>query len=242
MGDVFLRELYPTLQALRAKAVLDKKAKPYLFEYYNIIPSFPGVNSNVRSTVARIFNEFVTAMNERSRLPRYILFILDREILESADHNNFGVQRIIIELLEWLCRNIDKTIDLRREDVRLKRPGAIASSGEPRLIWTHMVTRPIINDPTRGFLFAQTRKYNDALDETVQKYKHTHVMDVNISAEDQRYFDKWGNLSGIGMNKYWCDLIQQIKLFDRAETDLRPGGKRIPTPIRTPGFKNKNKH
>ena len=89
VGDAFLRDIYPTLQALRAKAVLDKKVKPYIYEYYNVIPRFPAKNSNIRSTTARIFNEVVSGLNERSRLPRYIIMVLDKEILETADHNNF---------------------------------------------------------------------------------------------------------------------------------------------------------
>ena len=233
VGDSFLRDIYPTLQALRAKAVLDKKVKPYLYEYYNIIPKFTAKNSNIRSTTARIFNEIVTGLNERTRLPRYILMILDKEILEVADHNNFGVHRIIGELIEWLTRNIDKIIDLRREDIWLKRPGAIVSSGEPRIIWTKMLVRPIIQDPTKGFLFAQCRKLNEALDNIVPKYKHGHIMEIQVSPEDQRMFDKWSNLSGIGMDKFWSNLILQLKQFDRAETDLRPSnGRKLPTPSR----------
>ena len=239
VGDAFLRDLFPTLQALRAKAVLDEKVKPYIFEYYNIVPLYPAKSSNIRSTEARIFNELVGGLNERPKLPRYVLIVLDKEILESADHNNFGINRIVSELVDWMARNIDKTIDLRREDVRLKRPGAIASSGEPRIIWTKMVTRPIIQDPTKGFLFAQTRKLNEAIEEIVAKYKHSHIMDIAVPSDDNRMFDKWGNLSGIGMDRYWNNLITQIKQFDRAETDLRPSGKKVPAPTTQSFGRNK---
>ena len=157
--------------------------------------------------------------------------VLDTELLEYADHNNFGILRILTDLLEWLARNIDKTIDLRREDVRIKRPGTIASSGEPRIIWTKTVIRPIIQDPTRGYLFAQSRKLNDTIDEVIPKFKHSPIMEVKVPAYEPRLFDKWGNLSGIGMDKYWSNLILQIKQLDRAETDLRPNNsRRVPTP------------
>ena len=230
VGDQFLRDLYPSLQAARAKAVLDKKVKPYLYEYYNIIPRFPATNSVIRSTLARIFNEFVSAMNDRTRLPRYVIMLLDKELVESADHNNFGIQKILTEMVSWLARNIDKVVDLRKEDIRVKRPGAIASSGEPRIIWMKMLFRPIINDPTKSYIFAQCKKYNDVLEETIQKFKHAHIMTIDVPTDDQRLFDKWGNLSGIGMQRFWSNLIYQIKLFDRAETDLRPTGKKIPIP------------
>ena len=57
-------------------------------------------------------------------------------------------------------------------------------------------------------------------------------MELKIPVDDQRLFDKWGNLSSIGMQKYWSELIQQIKLFDRSEIDLRPKGKSVPVPSR----------
>ena len=159
--------------------------------------------------------------------------ILDKEILESADHNNFGIQCILSDMLEWIARNIDKVIDLRCEDVRLKRPGAIALSGKPRLIWTQMLVRPIIPDPVKGFLFAQCRKFNETLEETIPKYKHSHILDIKVPADNHRMFDKWGNLSGIGMDKYWTNLILQLKQFDRSETDLRPSGKKVLIPAKT---------
>ena len=161
------------------------------------------------------------------------MIILDKEILETADHNNFGVHRIVEDLIDWIARNIDKTIDLRKEDIRIKRPGAIASSGEPRLIWTKMVIRPRIDDPTRGFLFAQCKKLNEIIDNIIPKYKHSHIMELNVPADDHRLFDRWGNLSAIGMEKYWSSLILQIKQFDRCETDLRPSGKGVPAPKRS---------
>ena len=187
--------------------------------------------------LARIFNEIVTALNERTRIPRYIIMILDKELLEIADHNNFGIQRILTEIVDWLARNIDRTIDLRREDVRLKRPGAISLSGEPRIIWTKMVCRPIIQDTSKSFLFAQCRKLNEVLNETIPKYKHSHIMEVKVASDDARLFDKWGNLSGIGMEKYWIDLIGQMKQFDRAETDLRPSSARKIPAASTPSMK-----
>ena len=226
-----MREIFASLQALRAKSVLDKKPKPYVYEYYNIVPLYSAKNSNTRSTLARIFNAVVGGLNDRVRIPRYIMFIIDSEILEAVDHNNFGIQQILSETLDWLARNVDKVIDLRREDVRMKRPGAISSSGEPRLIWTKMVVRPIIQDPTKGHLYAQSRKFNDILEETVQKYKHSHIMELKVPAEEGRLFDKWGNLSGLGRDRYWSSLIQQLKQFDRAETDLRPpSARKVPIP------------
>ena len=144
------------------------------------------------------------------------------------------MHRIIGELVEWLTRNIDRVIDLRREDIRLKRPGAIASSGEPRIIWTKMSIRPMIQDPTKGFLFAQCRKLNEAIENIIPKYKHGHIMEVQVPSDDQRMFDKWGNLSGIGMDRFWNNLIIQLKRFDRAEIDLRPSSLKVPTPSKSP--------
>ena len=240
VGDQFLRDIYPSLQAIRAKTTLDKAVKPYLFEYYNVIPRYAAMNSNIHPMLARVFNEIVTALNERTQLQRYIIIILDKEILEAADHNNFGIQRIISEMLDWLMHNIDKTIDLRREDVRLKRAGAIASSGEPCIIWTKMTTRPIIQDATKSFLFAECRKLNEIMDEIIPKYKHTHLMEVQVPSDDMRLFDKWGNLSGVGHEKYWGNFILQIKQFDRAETDLRPPSTRKMTTPKNQGKRPSN--
>ena len=242
IGDAFLRAISLKLQAMKTKSAVDRTVKPYIYEYYNVVQMFPGMNSNTRPTVARIYNEFITALNEKPKLPRYIFFVLDREILDYVNYVAFGVNRIITELITWLMKNVDKSIELRKDDMRMKRAVSVSSSGEPRLIFSTMIVRPMIKDTRRGFIFAQAKKYNDILEEVVLKYKHTHIIKPNIFPFDKDLFDNIGNLSALGADKFWRDFNNQVRSFDRCETDLRPDNSRnrtVPVPAK-PSYSTSN--
>ena len=194
-----------------------------MYEYYNIIPGYPTASNFTKSTVSRIFNQLVGILNEKERLPKYILMFPDKDLLWYVNHKNFGVGKIATDLLYWLCDEIEKALSLRKEDVRGKRPGALWSSSEPRIVWVKMLTRPFIDfDPKRDFVFAQCTKFNEIVDEMAMKFKHSHVMQVKLTEGNSINFERSGNLSSNGKTSFWREVNKQMKMFDSSETDLKP--------------------
>ena len=223
IGDAFLRDIFPTLQAMNTQSVVAQKARPFMYEYYNVIPEYPVSSNYTKSTAVRIFNQLVSLMNEKERLPKYILLLPDKDILSYVNHKNFGIGQITLDLMNWLCKEIELALDLRREDIRYKRPGALWSSSEPRLVWVKMLTRPIIsNDPKKDFIFAQRTKFNEILEEMVLKYKHSHIMPVKLADSPSVLFERNGSLSSNGKSAFWREVNKQMKLFDSSEIDLKP--------------------
>ena len=192
-----------------------------MHEMFNISAKYPGVSSISIPAHARVYDQLVTGLNDNFKLPRYIIIPLDKDILDCISHNNFGVNILLEEVLDWLARNIDRAIDLRKEDMRGKRIGSIVSSGEPRIIWVVMVTSPFIKKADKGYIFTQTRKFNDLLLDIMLKYKHAHYMKI-VFPTDKDLFDRQGNLSSIGKITFWREVNKQIKAFEKCETDLRP--------------------
>ena len=80
VGDEFLRDTFSTLVNMRNQATLKRQHPPYLYEFYNIFGYFQNKQSAVRG-LARFANSFIEALNARVKLPRYVMFILDRDFI-----------------------------------------------------------------------------------------------------------------------------------------------------------------
>ena len=85
VGDRFLDKCAGALQAMMNKADLNKQTAPQLYinEYYNTI-TFAKVNK-ADPCIARVINSLIDAFNTRRRLPHFLVFVLDKDIVEDVD-------------------------------------------------------------------------------------------------------------------------------------------------------------
>ena len=90
MGDAFLRDIWPAVLGTNTKATANKTSKPYIFENYNIVPCFSGGTSFTRSILARLHNQIITTLNEQETLPKFIVVLPDKDIIEAVKHAGFG--------------------------------------------------------------------------------------------------------------------------------------------------------
>ena len=219
IGDTFLREALPVLQSIKTQAVENHTIKPFLYEYYNLIPLFASSNSYTKSFIAKTFNKLVAKMNNRTMLPKYMIIALDKDIIENLKQDDFGIQNLMHDAVHWLARNFEISLDLRRADIKEKNPGALWSSAEPRLVWVKMITRPMIKN--RGHIFSHCKKFNDIIEDLIHTYKHTHVLPVEFP-DNKKLFERSGNLTNKGRVMFWREVNIQMRVFDGNKTNLRP--------------------
>ena len=82
--------------------------------------------------MARVLNELIRELNKLPfQLPRYIIIILDKDLIANADLYDYGVSRTIEDTLKWLLININLAIEMCKEDIMGKRPGGISMTSEP---------------------------------------------------------------------------------------------------------------
>ena len=75
---------------MKKKTVADKTAMPFLLEFFNVVPLFPGGSSLIKSTIAHLHNEIVKGINENDFLLKFMVIIPDWEIIESCHFGGFG--------------------------------------------------------------------------------------------------------------------------------------------------------
>ena len=164
-----MRHLWPTIVAIKNKA--GSKVANHLFtqQQFNVQPWYPAANLG-SPIISKIQNQVAKALNEQDYLPSYIIIALDKDMVEDTNFGGFGCKTIFENDLSWLCDKINEDIELRRQDLINKRPGAVTSEDWPKIIWISMVVQPYITNTNRGFVFAQCGTFNATLLAITKKY------------------------------------------------------------------------
>ena len=139
VGDQFLQDIYSTFQAMINRATLDKRAwQPYLLEYYNPKGYFFTSKGWLNSSTSRVLNKLIEALNENSRLPKMIIFIIDKDFITDVKNYDYGATRNLANLVNWFMRQCDIVVQRKMLQISEKKPGALTAS-HPTLIFANMI-------------------------------------------------------------------------------------------------------
>ena len=193
--------------------------KLYLCENYNVLCFYLSNIKNSKPYLARVYSVLVEALNESLRLPRYILVMLDRDLIANADLYDYGVSCTIKDTLKWILINTNHAIEKHKLDLIRKRKGAVSSASEPRLIWITMLKRPDYSMNKR--IFSLARKFNNILEDVIAGNKRSHILKVHVD-HTRVHFDRNGYLTPAGRIAYWKYIDSEMSKFDRGQTELKP--------------------
>ena len=80
VGDQFLRNNKDALFQLRWSGMqCNPRSVPYMFQEFNISTYY--VTSEISNIITRFMNAFVEALNEKPKLPKFVIVIPDSDIL-----------------------------------------------------------------------------------------------------------------------------------------------------------------
>ena len=148
-GDSFLISMFSKLQALNSSAVSTNKTRPFIYEMYNV----SAWTGSGKKCITRIVNALVAALNEKTILPKYILMVIDRDIIMDTEKVDRGYWLLIEDQIEWVQKQITKVLTRRREDLKYKRAGSLPDSTEPKVIWIKIINRPYENNESSAIKY-----------------------------------------------------------------------------------------
>ena len=76
---------------MRNEVIVNKHDIPYLHSFYNVHGFSTHPSSGNHRTIGRIINALIHALNTRKRLPRFLVVIIDKDIIEDVGIFDFGV-------------------------------------------------------------------------------------------------------------------------------------------------------
>ena len=188
-----------------------------MFSNYNV-STFTCGEKQLRNPMVRVVNCVVEALNKYNVLPRFIIVLLDWDLVRFINYSDKGISKMLGMCVEWLVAELQNAVSIKKEDMRSKRPGSVVSL-EPKFIWVKMIDRP---GKHLAKYMENREKFNGVLEETLFKTKQMYIMDIDRKSLDRSSFDIGGSLSTRGKGNFWGQFDRTLKKFDKQEITLRP--------------------
>ena len=101
--------------------------------------------------LSRINNAFASAVNKAERLPKYVVVILENDLIEFLGYSEFGVAGLLGEWIEYLAKNLAEMVKVKKE----KLPKKAVKYKYPLFYWVaapfhcwFLITLPELNSTT----------------------------------------------------------------------------------------------
>ena len=205
----------PALQTMRSANRLERKDEPYIYKQFNVRFAYTNLANTDTSTISRISNGLIKQLNRKKKLPTYLVFLLDYDILrniEEIEDKELNVTHIIDEQLGWLFKKVQRSIDIRIEQLIKKCPGAVRIN--PTFIWVQMIDWP--STYQNKAVMEWRRRYNRILLETMDKYHDQKDIKVTSLSHKQHYHAN-GILSVEGCEQMWKEIDGKIRRIDMGQ-------------------------
>ena len=143
VGDSFMRDTYQTFRAIINESHLNRKVTQLYLREYNNVKGFyyPSAIAGIKYTMTRILNSVIEALNSCDRLPRMVLILPDKDIINDVNLYDFGAYKTIAAVVNWFTCQVDIAIHRKKLQISEKKPGAISSSRYPSIIHVNMIHR-----------------------------------------------------------------------------------------------------
>ena len=159
LGDWFLKDVFPTLQAIRHGSTVQRRPPPYLYDMFNVFYFFTSPLTFGNNTLLRINNAFIEALNRREHLLKYIIVMLDQDLIDMINRFDFGITIQLERAIRWLSTQFERQLNAQKEQLWTMKPGAIPKS-DTKIIWVEMFDHPV-RDPAVNIC----NKFNRGLNE-----------------------------------------------------------------------------
>ena len=218
LGDEFVKEVFSEFESIKLKAKKDRNIPPlYIQEYYNVIPYY--VTSGVPNVAARLVNSLVEALNERDRLPKFIIVMIDRDLIMNIDVFQNDAVKVLRDVTQWVVHQMNILVRRRKAELLEKKPGAVYT-GDPSIIFMKMICRIDKFTPRSklDLVYGLRAKFNDALNAGAARIEQ-HMLTLN-SCNTSSHFDIWGKLSHRGRSAIWHEIDDLLERFDEGRVKL----------------------
>ena len=199
------------MAAIRTQAKLNGKDQPFIYQFFNVVTIHKDSYGNHSSHLTRMNNAVVDEMNAVVELPKYIVLILDADIIHLAGYFDYGVKKILLNAITWLYSNISANLETRKEDIKAKRPGALFSFDEPKIIWVEAIARP--PNSSKKEVYSLIAKFNECINDLVARNHFNYGMKIEM-VNELNHFDLGGRLAASGKEMLWLEIDRKLRRFD----------------------------
>ena len=153
---------YHIFPELKREAVHNRQKVPYIYEYYNVSCFTSAPDALVLDILARFVNCLIKALNDMSKLPRFIVVVPETDILQFVNFSQQGTRYVCREAISWIVAQMARAIDAKKDQLLRKKAGAVIAN-EPKIVWVKAVKN--MNLDTQSI--KQINKFNSMLEDVL---------------------------------------------------------------------------
>ena len=153
---------------------------------------FSDTNQNMLS---RIENSFINVVNENKHLPKYVVVVLDNDLIEFLDYKNFGISQMNATWLQYIAESFAAAILAHKKLLNRSE----ARSEYPMIYWFVTLHHGLFQDN------ATRTKFNLAMESLLK----VHSQQMRIAKfkdiwdyENNHYATRAGIMTSYGSHKY----------------------------------------
>ena len=166
-------------------------------------------NTHLRDFMARLHNTFAGALNDKTRLPRAIIIVLDNDMIKYINLNGYGISMAYGKLFHYIFSEFNKMIATRKDQFPLKA----MKEHTRELLW---INPPFHSSFTNN---SQCNKFTKAMDTMAAIYADNWSLQLKRIWDTQArdlYLDQAHYYSAKGLVTYWMAVDCTIKFWDTA--------------------------
>ena len=99
---------------------------------------------NTKNVPARIINSLIAALMRKGEIPKYLIIILEDDLIEYLNYNDYGVTEMLGKLVDYMARNIKNIFC----DFKAHLPTKAKRVGWPHIVWLAPTTNNGFNNNT----------------------------------------------------------------------------------------------
>ena len=213
IGDNFLKDIRCGYQSLQFRAEKDPEfLPPFIDEMFNVHLYDDPKTLGLTTAVARALACLIDAAQERRRLPKYLLVIMDKDIINDVKPLDEYAPSVLQDVVRYFVRQVDMIMRRKKINSLDKKPGALTGF-TPKVIFVRMLWRVgSFHKDSRMYMIANLRaKFNDCLNDAIAKIDQ-YILTIT-SCNTYEHFDVDGNLSSKGKKAFWLELDNLIDRF-----------------------------
>ena len=154
-----------------------------------------------QNIVRRIKNSLVAGLNKHWKLPKYLVILLDADIIDFLCYTNIGIAGFYGEIVESVIKCIREVISMRKESL----PTKAVKQDFPYIYWVSLPQHRNFDNKPRS-------KFNLTMDSIIKLHpdmrlilikEHWDYNNENLVQNDR--------FTGIGCNQYWKAIDASLK-------------------------------
>ena len=189
----------------------------YISKNYDVEVFTSKSSNNMRSSLGRFINVMASALNAHVKLPKYIIVVMEEDVLRCINFSKPGVSEIYGRDLKWLAEEYHDMIMTCKENL----PGKARRFHYPQVFW---VSLPQHHNFGNNQL---QHKFNQCMETVVNLFKEMHLLKIH---RHWSYNDFGVTVNGMinetGKMRYWSGIDESIEFWENGKRKSGPGSGR----------------